>query len=140
MDDGGEPAAERVGAELGGGEAQEHQDFKEIEMGAVEKREGEADSCNGREDGCVAAAAEADVQHGTEQEDPDASGEDGGGDGGDARFRYVLRGKELGKRERDETGVEAEGKIGHAHQPDGGSEAAKVQTKLLGGVRIVPEG
>jgi hypothetical protein len=44
----------------------------------------------------------------------------------------MLRGEELRQGECDEASVEAEGEIGHAHQPDGGGEAAKVQTNLLG--------
>ena len=62
-------------------------------MVAVEKREGEAEAGERGEEGGVGSAAEADVQHGAEQEDPDAAGEHGGGDGGDSRFRYVLRGE-----------------------------------------------
>jgi hypothetical protein len=132
MDDGGQPAAERVGAELRGREAEEHEDFEDVEMVAVEKREGDAEAGDGGEEGGVGAAAEADVQHGAEQEDPDATGEDSGRDGGDAGFGYVLRGEQLGKGEGDEARVEAEGEVGHAHQPEGGGEAAKVQTGLLG--------
>jgi hypothetical protein len=93
MDDGGEPAAERVGAELRGREADEHEELEQREVGAVEQGDGEASPCERSEEGCVEAAAEADVQHGAEEEDPDAAGENGRGDGGDSRFRYVLRGE-----------------------------------------------
>ena len=113
---------------------------RSVEVGAVEQGEGEAEAGDGGEEGGVEAAAEADVQHGAEEEDPDAAGEDGGGDGGDAGFRYVLRGEQLRQGECDEARVEAEGEIRHAHEPDGCSEAAKVQTNLLGGVRDIPWG
>lgn len=105
MDDGGEPATERVGTELRGREADEHEDFEKREVGTVEQGDGEADSCERREEGCVEAAAEADIQHGAEEEDPDAAGEHGSGDGGDSRFRYVLHGEKLRQRECDEARV-----------------------------------
>ena len=131
MDDGGEPSAESVGAELRGGEAEKHEDLEELEVGAAEQAGGEAESGEGGEESGVPAAAESDVEHGAEEKDTDATGEDGGGEGGDLRFGNVLRGEELRQRDRDEAGVEAEGEVGQAHEPDGCGAAAKVQTSLL---------
>ena len=108
MDDGGEPAAERVGAQLGRGETGEHEDFEESEVRAVEQGDAEADSSKGCEEGRVEAAAEADVEHGAKKEDTNATREDCGGDSGDSRFGNMLGGEQLGKGERDEARVEAE--------------------------------
>ncbi len=137
MDDGGEPAAEGVGAELRGGEAEEHEDFEEFEVRAVEQTEGEAERGDGSEGGGVPAAAEAYVEHGAQEKDPDAAGEDGGGEGCDAGFGDMLRGEELRQRDGDEAGEESEGEIGHAHQPDGGRSGATHQAGLLGRIDVV---
>jgi hypothetical protein len=131
VDDGGEPATEGVGAELGGGEAEKHEDFEELEVCAVEQAGGEAERGEGGEESGVEAAADAHVEHRAEEKDADAPGEDGGGDGGDLSFGDMLRGEELRQWNGDESGVEAEGEIGHTHEPDGCGAAAKVQTNLL---------
>jgi len=72
---------------------------------------------------CIEAAGETDVEHGTEQKDPESRGETGCADGRDLLLGDALRSEHLRQGQDDEAADEADGGVGEAHQPHGGSSS-----------------